>query len=277
MANNQQVLNGKVAIVTGSGGGIGAATARMLAEQGAAVIIAGPPETGIEATAEALVTAGYSAQHCQVDISSEDSVKALLDFTRQQFGRLDILDNNAAYQPPQVDTDVVNMDVEVWDRIHAVNGRGTMLMCKHAIPLMIEGGGGSIINISSGTSSAGDFSYTAYASSKGAINTLTKYVATQYGAQGIRCNAIAVGLVNTPALQAGMPPVFQQEFAAHKLVGRIGEPNDVASMVCFLASDSSSWVSGQLYPVDGGFYAHTPTTVGVARLAQQLQAGDPEA
>jgi NAD(P)-dependent dehydrogenase (short-subunit alcohol dehydrogenase family) len=139
-----------------------------------------------------------------------------------------------------------------------------MLMCKHAVPAMIASGGGSIINISSGTSLAGDMQYTAYATSKGAINTLTRYVATQYGAQGVRCNALALGLVATPMLAANMPPPLLEIFRSNKLTGRIGRPNDVAEVVAFLVSDRSAFVTGQVWSVDGGFYAHVPTTAPIA-------------
>lgn len=267
-------LSGKVAIISGAGssGGIGALTARRMAERGAKVILTGLPNTGVEERTAEIVADGLPATSFIVDIAEEDQVIALMAFVKAEFGKLDILDNNAALQGQPEDLGVMTMDVEIWDRTLKVNGRGTMLMCKHAIPLMIENGGGSIINISSGTSMAGDFQSTAYGVSKGAINTLTKYIATQYGAQGVRCNAIAVGLIKTPALDAGMPEDFQQVFAVHKLSGRLGRPDDISSMVCFLASDETEWINGQILPVDGGFYAHVPTTVGVAQKLAQMQA-----
>ena len=114
------------------------------------------------------------------------------------------------------DREVTSMPVELWDHIMAVNARGTMLACKHALPLMIAGGGGSIINISSGTSTAGDFFATAYAASKGAINTFTRYVATQYGSAGIRCNALVLGLIATPVLRAMMPEPLREIFREKK-------------------------------------------------------------
>jgi len=118
---------------------------------------------------------------------------------------------------------------------------------------------------------AGDFFATAYAASKGAINTFTKYVATQYGAQGIRCNALVLGLILTPLLEATLPRPLREIFRAHKLTQRLGSPLDVAQMVAFLASPRSSFITGQLLPVDGGFYAHTPTTVAVGALVDRLK------
>jgi NAD(P)-dependent dehydrogenase (short-subunit alcohol dehydrogenase family) len=267
-------LSGKVAVVTGAGGvgGIGAQTARVLAEAGARVVLADLATSKLQVTASALSAAGFEVAHCAVDISEERSVEALIRFTQQKFGRLDILDNNAASQGQQEDRDVTSMSVELWDKIMSVNARGTMLMCKHALPVMIAGGGGSIINISSGTSVAGDFFATAYAASKGAINTLTKYVATQYGAQGIRCNAIVLGLVVTPILEATLPPPLLAVFREHKLTQRLGRPLDVAQMVAFLASERSAFITGQLLPVDGGFYAHLPTTVAVGALLASMHS-----
>jgi NAD(P)-dependent dehydrogenase (short-subunit alcohol dehydrogenase family) len=193
----------------------------------------------------------------------------LIEATLETFGRLDILDNNAASQGHREDALVGDMAVELWDHILGVNARGAMLMCKHAIPALIAAGGGSIINVSSGTSLAGDFFSTAYACSKGAVNTLTKYVATQYAAQGIRCNALALGLIGTPILQQTIPPPMLDIFTQHHIAGRIGEPIDVANMVAFLVSDRATWITGQVYSVDGGFYAHTPTTVQVSNLMAQ--------
>jgi NAD(P)-dependent dehydrogenase (short-subunit alcohol dehydrogenase family) len=265
-------LRGRVALVTGAGGegGIGAYTARLLAQAGARVVLADLASSELEQTASSLQSDGYEVAHCVADISDERSVESLMRFTQRTYGRLDILDNNAASQGQPEDRDVASMSVELWDHIMGVNARGTMLACKHALPLMIAGGGGSIINISSGTSTAGDFFATAYAASKGAINTFTRYVATQYGSRGIRCNALVLGLIATPVLKAVMPEPLREIFRDNKLTGRLGEPRDVAEMVVFLASDRSAFITGQLLPVDGGFYAHTPTTVPMNALLAKM-------
>jgi NAD(P)-dependent dehydrogenase (short-subunit alcohol dehydrogenase family) len=266
---DEMSLDGRVAVITGAAGGIGSETARILGERGATVVIADLPGTKM-AEAAATVSGGKAVCH-DVDISDEESVKALVAFTVGEFGRVDIVDNNAAGGLPG-DIDVLSMSVDVWDAAFNTNARGDMLMIKHALPHMIENGGGSIINISSGTAQAGDMFATAYACSKAAINTLTRYVATQYGGQGIRCNAIAPGLVKTPGLEGGMPVPMQEAMVrAGKLVARLGEPRDIAQMVAFLASDASSWITGQVFPVDGGFFAHLPTVDAV----RQLMAGSP--
>lgn len=262
MSQTSTDLRGRVAIVTGAGGegGIGACTAKLLAEAGAQVVLADLGNTQLEQIGAELVRDGLDVSHCVTDISDERSVASLIRFTQQKYRRLDILDNNAASQGQPEDRDVISMPAALWDQIMGVNARGTMLACKHALPLMMAGGGGSIINISSGTSSAGDFYATAYAASKGAINTLTRYVATQYGARGIRCNALVLGLIATPVLEKVMPQPLRDIFRDNKLTGRLGEPHDVAEMVVFLASDRSRYITGQLLPIDGGFYAHTPTS-----------------
>jgi NAD(P)-dependent dehydrogenase (short-subunit alcohol dehydrogenase family) len=265
-------LDGKVAIVTGAAGGIGSETARLLGERGANVVLGDLPGTKL-ADAAATVQGGKAATF-EVDISSEANVEALMAFTIETFGRLDIVDNNAARQGLPGDTNIMSMTVEVWDSVFAVNARGDMLMAKHSLPHMIEQGGGSIINISSGTAQAGDMFASAYACTKGAINTLTRYVATQYGAQGVRCNAIAPGLVATPALEAGMPDVMKDAMVrAGKLVPRLGQPRDIAEVVAFLASDASSWITGQVFPVDGGFFAHVPTLDAVRQLMAGMAEG----
>ncbi|MBB5684814.1 SDR family NAD(P)-dependent oxidoreductase [Sphingobium boeckii] len=261
-------LEGKVAIVTGAGGagGIGAVTAHVLANAGAKVVIADLPGSNLLETALALSDQGLAIKACFADISSEEQVKALIAFTKDTFGRIDILDNNAAVQNHQEDVLVGDMNAAFWDRVFGINARGTMLMCKHTLPVMIEGGGGSIVNISSGTAQGGDFFATAYACTKGAINTLTRYVAVQYGSRGIRCNAIAPGLIATPLVNALLPDPVRAIFQAHSLTGKLGRPEDIAEMVAFLGSSRSQFITGQVLPVDGGIFAHVPTIVEVAAL-----------
>jgi NAD(P)-dependent dehydrogenase (short-subunit alcohol dehydrogenase family) len=197
-------------------------------------------------------------------------------FIKARFGRLDIVDNNAAATTlTGQDIDVSTMPVEVWDMMMAVNARGTMLMCKHALPILEAGGGGSIVNISSDAAFGGDIANIAYGASKAAINALTRSIATGWGGRGVRCNAIAPGLVATPALEAAMPPPFQETILASSLVPRLGQPRDIAEMVVFLASDRASWITGQVFPVDGGFTAHLPHVAGVRALLARLTAPDP--
>lgn len=261
-------LNGKIGIITGAGAaaGIGAVTARILGEAGAKLVLADLPGVSLDETAAMLAKVGIQPALCPADIATEASVIALMEFTKATYGGLDFVVNNAASQGHRGDTDVMSMSVELWDLVMSVNARGTMLMCKHALPLLIARGGGSIVNLSSGTAAQGDFFSTAYGTSKGAISTFTKYVATQYGAQGIRCNAIAPGLIMTPKLAATLPLEMQEVFRQHCLTGSLGQPEDIAESILFLVSDKSRFLTGQVIAVDGGFATHVPTTVQVAQL-----------
>jgi len=276
MANGGE-LEGKVAVITGAARGIGLETAKRLAGQGATVVLADLPGTMLEAAAAEVSSPGAGrALHHVVDISDEEAVRTLVGYAVDTAGRLDVVINNAARQGLVEDADVATQDVAIWDSVFAVNARGTMLMCKHAVGPMMRGGGGSIVNISSGTAFAGDFFATAYACTKGAIVTLTKYVATQYAEGGVRCNAIAPGLVLTPALEAGMPEPMRDVFVQSKLSGRLGAPADIAEAALFLAGERSSFMTGQVLHVDGGFFAHLPTTVDEKRLLAQMGQGSAE-
>jgi NAD(P)-dependent dehydrogenase (short-subunit alcohol dehydrogenase family) len=261
-------LTGKVGIITGAGiaEGIGTSAALLLGAAGARLVLADLPGVAIQNTVAELAKQGIEAAACPVDIADEASVAALMEFTQKTYSRLDFLVNNAASVGNPTDTDVMSMDVGLWDKIMNINARGTMLMCKHALALMIPNGGGSIVNISSGTSLQGDFFATAYGTSKGAINTFTKYVATQYGPQGVRCNAVAPGLIMTHKLASTMPLPMQEIFRQHCLTTQLGQPADIANAVLFLVSDQSKFLTGQVISVDGGFTAHAPTTVDVTKL-----------
>jgi NAD(P)-dependent dehydrogenase (short-subunit alcohol dehydrogenase family) len=181
----------------------------------------------------------------------------------ERYGRLDILHNNAAAVDPALlrrDGEVAAMEVEVWDRTFAVNLRGPMLGCKHAIPRMLERGSGAIVNTSSAAGWAGDLTRSAYGASKAALEALTRYVATQYGKRGIRCNAIAPGVIATPALAANVPREQMAVYERTQLTSRLGVPEDIAAAVVFLASDDGAFVTGQTLRVDGGLLVHHPAT-----------------
>ena len=169
---------------------------------------------------------------------------------------------------PDVDVDVAAIDLEVWERTLAVNLRGVMLGCKHAIPRMLERGGGSIINTSSGSAELGDLTNPAYAISKGGVNTLTLYVATQYGKQGIRCNAIAPGLILSNPIENFGGERYVAMLEEHHLTPRVGQPDDIANAVIFLSSDESSFITGQILRVDGGILSHAPPVADMRRMAR---------
>ena len=256
-----QRLADRVAIVTGSASGIGLGTARFLAQEGASVVIADLSAEGAEQAAENLRREGLRTEAVQVDVAEEDSVARMVEQAIAAFGRLDILHNNAAAlgeTAPGVDYDLLTLDTRVWDKAMAVNLRGVMLGCKHAIPEMLKVGGGSIINTSSGSANGGHIAAAAYATSKAGVNSLTEQVATQFGKRGIRCNAVSPGLIMTPAVAASMKQVEIDMTLDHHLTGYPGAPEDIAGMVAYLASDDARYVTGQIISVDGGISAHLP-------------------
>jgi NAD(P)-dependent dehydrogenase (short-subunit alcohol dehydrogenase family) len=253
------VLDGKVAIVTGSGSGIGRATAVRMASEGAAVVVADINVDTAKETVTTIESAGGQAVAQWVDIGDESAIEAMAQAAIDSFGRLDCIHNNAANVTvvPR-DLDVAGMDVEVWDATMNVNLRGAMLGCKHALPHMLRTGGGSIVNTSSMAGQFGDLNRVAYGVSKAGIDSLTRYVATQYGKQGIRCNAIAPGVVDTPSLAANVPKEQVDMFLRSAVTPTLGKPDDIAGVVVFLASDASRFITGQVINVDGGMAMHTP-------------------
>jgi NAD(P)-dependent dehydrogenase (short-subunit alcohol dehydrogenase family) len=253
-------LDGKVAIVTGSAHGIGAATASRLAHDGAAVIVADLDAAGATLHAESIVAAGGSAIGVGVDIADESSVRDLIATTVSAFGGLDVLHNNAsAMNLTPGDVDVLGLDLETWDGTMRTNLRGTMLCCKAAIPHLLERGGGSVINTSSGQALRGDTGQTSYSAAKAAVIALSRSIATQYGNRGIRCNAICPGLILTDRLKQKLDGPATERLLRHQLLPRTGQPEDIANLVCFLVSDEGSFITGQDICIDGGSLAHMPS------------------
>jgi NAD(P)-dependent dehydrogenase (short-subunit alcohol dehydrogenase family) len=176
-----------------------------------------------------------------------------------RYGRLDVLHNNAAMTESDFllrDTQVTDLPLEVWERTMAINLRSQMLMCKHTVPEMVRDGGGSIINMSSGASLKGDRTRTAYGVSKAGVNTLTMYVATSHGKQGVRVNTVVPGLIITDAVRAHLPDHMLAGLGRATLTPYVGDPADVADLVVFLASDESRYITGQMIAIDGGMSAH---------------------
>jgi NAD(P)-dependent dehydrogenase (short-subunit alcohol dehydrogenase family) len=263
------VLDSRVGIVTGAASGIGRATAIRLAAEGAAIVVADVNGEGAAFVAREIVDTGGAAIPFQVDVADEAQVEAMVAAAVDRYGRLDILHNNAAeagHVTTGGDLDILTIDVATWDRIMAVNVRGAMLGCRHAIPHML-GEGGSIINTSSVAGLAGQSVHPAYGASKGALNTFTKYVATTYGRHGVRCNAIAPGVIATPSLQTNVPAELVDVYRSHTLLPRLGRPDDIAALVVVLASDAGSFVTGQIIAVDGGLLAHVPQYADLLELA----------
>lgn len=253
---------GRVAIVTGGAGGIGTAVVHAFATEGAAVVVADRAEEEGEKLAKVIRDAGGTAVACPGDLCDESYIERLVSTALDEFGRLDVLHNNAAMtsEAAGLDVDVVSMDAALWDRMFAVNVRAPMLACKYAIPAMLEhSGGGAIVNTASAAGLSADIQSCAYGCSKAALIMLTKYVATTYGHQGIRCNAIAPGFIKTPIVAEVLSPEMLAAIASHCVTPQVGEPFDIAAAVMYLASDDARFVTGQVLSVDGGYLCHQPT------------------
>jgi NAD(P)-dependent dehydrogenase (short-subunit alcohol dehydrogenase family) len=251
-------LEGKVAIVTGGASGIGEATCRRFAEEGAKVVIGDIDGDRADALAK---TIGDAALAVRFDAGDVASVEALVAATVDRFGRLDVLFNNAALMSPDIiklDTEPVGIDFAVWDRTMAVNARGYLAGCKYAIPHMLKAGGGSILMTTSGSGLLGDVSNIAYGASKAAVMSLMRYVATIYGKQGIRCNAICPGLIRTEGGKKNVHGAMVGIMERNTLTPRLGAPDDIAAMAVFLSSDDATFITGQNIEVDGGMLMHMP-------------------
>ena len=249
-------LHSKVVIVTGGAGAVGSACAELAAREGAHVIVADLNEEGALAVASGLAAEGYNADACTMDLGEERSLRAMFDTVAARFGKVDALVNNAAaLNLVRRDSGIEDMDVAVWDDTMRINVRGTMLACKFAIPIMRARGGGSIVNISSGSALRGSCSNSAYAASKSAIITLSQYVAAQHGQEGIRCNAVCPGLILTPSTRS-IFGAAREAILEHTLSPRLGEPADIAWTMLYLIADEGAYVNGQCLQVDGGVTSH---------------------
>ncbi|MGF6961433.1 SDR family oxidoreductase [Paraburkholderia youngii] len=255
-----QRVKDKIAIVTGAASGIGAACAARLADEGALLVVADLNLEGAQEQVRRIEESGGRAVAARVDIGDEGSIDAMFELTLKTWGGLDILHNNAAATSlsSTVDAAVETVDVAVWDDTMRINLRGTMLASRRALPLMRARGGGSIINTSSGSAQAGALGYSAYGVCKAGIENLTRYIAAQHGKEGIRCNAIAPGLIVTPVTQAYYAGVLGEMMLSHHLTTRLGQPEDIAHAVVYLASEEAAFVTGQVFNVDGGLLSHQP-------------------
>jgi NAD(P)-dependent dehydrogenase (short-subunit alcohol dehydrogenase family) len=247
-------LADKVCVITGAGSGMGRVASTMFAAQGARVVVADTNEAAADETVGAVTAAGGQAVAIRVDVSQETDARAMIDRAIGSFGRIDVLYNNAGIMP-EADHSVIDTDVDTWDKVMAVNVRGVFLGCKHAIPHMVEQGTGSIINIASFVALLGcSVPQDAYTASKGALLSLTRSLAVQFGPRGVRTNAICPGPVETPLLMDWLlkDQAAKELRLARNPTGRFGKPEEIVNMALYLASDESRWTNGASLVVDGG-------------------------
>lgn len=247
----------KTAVITGSGSGIGRAMALVFAAEGAHVLAADLEPATASETARLVREAGGSAESVTVDVADEGQVRALIAFAVERMGRIDIICNNAGIGSV---TDVEHCTVEEWDRVMAVNARGVFLGCKHAIPVMLRQGCGSIVNTASVAGLVGLPQRAAYSASKGAVIALTKQIAVEYVQRGIRCNCLCPGTVDSPWVgrlldQSADPAQARVDLTARQPLGRLGTPEEIARAALYLASDDAAFVTGTAFIIDGGLTA----------------------
>ena len=248
-------FKGKTALVTGGSSGIGRATAIMFASRGATVVIASRSEPESAKTIDSILAAGGNARFIKTDVTSEPQVEALIASIVSEFGNLDYAFNNAGAQPvPSATTDQTEDD---WDKMLAVNLKGTWLCMKHELRHMLKQGRGSIVNNASISGLVGIATWPAQCASKHGVVGLTRAVAIEYAKSGIRVNVVCPGAIETPMLHGltGGNPEFEQAVAAAEPMGRVGTPEEVAEAVIWLSSDASSFVTGHALAVDGGWVA----------------------
>jgi NAD(P)-dependent dehydrogenase (short-subunit alcohol dehydrogenase family) len=249
-------LAGKVAIVTGAGSGQGRAVALAYVAEGAGVVACDVDGAGAGETARRCRDTGGTAVVAVTDVSDAEQAREAVARAERELGHVDILYNNAGINPGGGgDGGVVELDLAVWERVLAVDLTGVMLMCRAAIPAMRRSGGGTIVNVSSVSALIGGAG-NAYTAAKGAVIALTKAIATTYGPD-VRANVVCPGAIRTPMIETTLAdPAVRARWETRSLVGRIGEPEDIAPLAIYLGSDESAFVTGAVFVIDGGHSAH---------------------
>jgi NAD(P)-dependent dehydrogenase (short-subunit alcohol dehydrogenase family) len=266
-------LVGKAAIVTGGGAGLGLASARALAAQGAAVAIFGRTQQTLDDAAAELALAGLKVFSRSVDLAGDESgVKAAIDATAAELGGVDILVNNHALTAPDVlarDIRVADLDPELFAQVFRVNVIAYAMAAKHCIPRMIERGGGVILNIGSAAGHASEAVRPMYGTTKAAILGLTRNMATHHARDRIRCVSISLGPIMSDSAKAGVPADVLKMLRSHTLNDDMGYPEQVGSLVAYLASDAASLINGTDILADGGLLAHFPSWADETAWADQ--------
>ena len=248
-------LRDKTVMVFGAGGGIGASTCMMLAREGANVVVTSRRESSVRDVVDQLTGAGFDCLATQTDISDEASVAAAVAAAVEHYGGVDGAHVNSADTSPQTigrDTNAVDIELEVFDRTMATNLRGHLLCTKYVVPQLLARGGGTIVYSSSGSAFSGEPERPAYAMAKSGMHALMRHVASRWGKEGVRANAIAIGLTLTDTIEKGLTPEFMEQILATMCSPRLGRPDDIAAMVAYLMSSAGEYVNGQVISVDGG-------------------------
>ncbi|MFM2281278.1 MAG: hypothetical protein RLZZ444_3509 [Pseudomonadota bacterium] len=265
-------LENQVAIITGAGGGLGSATARLMAARGAKVVLADYNLESARSVEAELAANGATALAIQFDLGDEASIKRMVAETMERFGRIDILHNNAADLSPEVgqnDHDIVHMDTALWDRVFRVNVRGTMIASREVLPHMLAQGRGAIVTMTSSLALQGHIVQNAYSTSKAALIQLVRNIAAAHGPDGVRANSVAPGLTLTPTVRRAFPEAVRTLVEKETLRDQMGEPDDLAELVAFLASDAARNINGELIVCDGGLTSHVPDIAGYRALGNK--------
>jgi meso-butanediol dehydrogenase/(S,S)-butanediol dehydrogenase/diacetyl reductase len=254
----------RVAIVTGAGSGIGREIARRLAAEGARVVVADRVADRAEEVAREIAAGGGQAIATRTDVSAASEVAAMARAAREAFGPVDVLVNNAAIARGD---DLLQIDEATWDEELAVDLKGAYLCAREALPAMIERRRGAIVNVAT-VNALSALGNDAYSAAKAGLVSLTRSLAVRYGRHGVRANAVAPGTIRTPVWRERLEkdPLVFEKLAEWYPLGRVGEPEDVANAVLFLASDEAAWITGVVLRVDGGLLA------GSYRMSRELQA-----
>lgn len=256
----------KVIVITGAASGIGAATTRRVVEEGGKVVMADYAKDRADKLAEELRKEGADVQSRYFNATDLDSCLQLVNFTAEEYGRIDILVNNVGGTNLQKDRSIEDLDISYFDEAFHFNLRCAVYLSQLVIPLMENQGDGNIVNVASIGGITADFRGTYYGIAKAGVINLTRYTATQAGKKNIRCNAVAPGLVLTPAALNNLPEEMRKVFLRHNVLPYWGKPEDIAAVIAFLASEDACYITGQTIIADGGLSIHNPTVADIVEM-----------